>query len=238
MPDAHRNPEENILVSPSSEIAAQTPSQQKKKQILQAVLEAHERERQEVADELHENISQSLSSCKLLLGATLKEESVNSEIIKKVLFNIDNTINELRNISYSLSTSALRLIGLPQALRDLATRVTSKKKIARFLDANKFRSVKDYDPKVYLTIYRVAQEQLLNIVKHSDATLVNIDLRIIRDKIVIEVNDNGNGFDIAKVPRGLGLTNIVNRVEHYNGKIEISSQPGKGCSLKAYMPFK
>jgi len=237
MVDAHRDPNENIHVSPEKKGTAQSSSQQTKNEILQAVLEAHERERQEIANELHENISQSLSSCKLLLD-TAKKGSENGEIIEKVLFNIDKAINELRNISYSLSTSALQLIGLPQALTDLITRVTSKEKINIYLDANKFRTVKEYDAKVYLTIYRVVQEQLLNIVRHSAATLVNIILRISRDKIYIEVNDNGNGFDQARVKWGLGLTNILNRVEHYNGKLEIESQPGKGCSLKAYMPFK
>jgi two-component system sensor histidine kinase UhpB len=98
--------------------------------------------------------------------------------------------------------------------------------------------LKNYDPKVYLTLYRVVQEQLLNIVKHSDATLVNIILKISSDKVFIEVNDNGHGFDMTKIDLGLGLTNIFNRVEHYNGQIEIDSRPGKGCSLKAQMPFK
>ena len=146
MVDAHQNPEENLLVSAPKENTTQGSSQQKRKQILQPILEAHERERQEIADELHENISQSLSSCKLLLGTTINEDSGNAELIKKVLINIDNAINELRNISYSLSTSSLQLIGLPQALTDLVTRVTSKKKIAAYLEASKFRSVKNYNP--------------------------------------------------------------------------------------------
>jgi two-component system sensor histidine kinase UhpB len=212
--------------------------QQKKKEILQAVLEAHERERQEIANELHENISQSLSSCKLLLDTTLKKDSSNAAIINKVLTNIATAINELRNISYSLSASALQIIGLPQALTDLIGRVTSKSKIAIYLDANKYRIVKKYNLKVHLTVYRIVQEQLQNIVKHSGASQAHVILRIEKDKIFVEVNDNGRGFDKKKLQPGLGLTNIFNRVEHYNGKIEIDSAPGKGCSLKAWMPFK
>jgi PAS domain S-box-containing protein len=216
----------------------ETAEQHKKKEILQAVLEAHERERQEIANELHENISQSLSSCKLLLDTTMKKKTADDAIIAKILFNIDKAIDELRNISYSLSTSALQLIGLPQALTDLITRVTAKNKVAVYLDANKFRAIKKYNPKVYLTIYRIAQEQLMNIVKHSDATQAHIVLRIVKDKIFIEVSDNGHGFDVSKVKRGLGLTNIFNRAEHYNGKVEIESGPGKGCRLTANMPYK
>src|SRR6185503_6463753 len=228
----------DITVRKEMQEELQVAEHQRKKEILQAVLEAHERERQEIANELHENISQSLSSCKLLLDTTLKEKSTNAEIIEKVSFNIDKAINELRNISYSLSSSALQLIGLPQALRDLVTSVTSKKKIAVYLDANKFRVVKNYNPKVYLTIYRVVQEQLLNVTKHSAATVVNVILRISKDKIFVEVNDNGNGFDMTKVEWGLGLTNIFSRVEHYNGKVQIDTHPGKGCRLSAYIPFK
>lgn len=212
--------------------------QQRKKEILHAVLEAHERERQEIANELHENITQSLSSCKLMLGTTLKQAGSHGEIVEKVLTNIDTIINELRNISYSLSASALQLIGLPQALTDLISRVSTKSKIEIYLDANKFRLVKKYDPRVYLTIYRIVQEQLMNVIKHSHAKEVHVILRTIKDKIAVEVNDNGRGFDASTIKHGLGLTNIFNRVEHYNGEIKITSEPGKGCRLKAEMPYK
>ena len=67
---------------------------------------------------------------------------------------------------------------------------------------------------------------------------MQVILRMIRDRIQIEVNDNGNGFDKEKINLGLGLTNLFNRVRHYNGEIEIESEPGKGCRLRASMPYK
>ena len=87
-----------------------------------------------------------------------------------------------------------------------------------------------------LTLFRIVQEQLNNIIKHAEANHVLIKLYNNTDGILLEVKDDGNGFDIEKVRKGLGFINIKNRAELFNGNAEIFSKPGKGCLLKVFFP--
>jgi two-component system sensor histidine kinase UhpB len=85
-------------------------------------------------------------------------------------------------------------------------------------------------------MYRIVQEQLNNILKHSNATEALIELKTMRNRLQLNIIDNGVGFDTRKKNRGIGLNNIISRVEMQNGKMEIISAPGKGCTLKIEIP--
>jgi PAS domain S-box-containing protein len=209
--------------------------QQKKKEILQAVLEAQERERQEIAYELNENINQILSMCKLMLNAEVSDK--NGKSLEKVVGHIDQVIDEVRNISYNLSTSSLQLIGLPEAVAGLISKINIAGKLIIKLDTRKYKFKEGVDPKISLTVFRIIQEQMTNIVKHANATVVEIHLGSTQNKISVTVKDNGKGFDKATVKMGLGLANITSRVENYNGTIYLETQPGMGCNLKATIPL-
>jgi len=85
-------------------------------------------------------------------------------------------------------------------------------------------------------LFRIVQEQLNNIIKHAQADHVQIKLFSTSDGILLEIKDDGDGFDIEKVRKGLGFINIKNRAELFNGNAEIFSKPGKGCLLKVFFP--
>jgi signal transduction histidine kinase len=87
-----------------------------------------------------------------------------------------------------------------------------------------------------LMLFRIIQEQLNNIVKHAGATLVKIVLKNNKPPLTLEIVDNGKGFDVKKIRRGLGLTNIRNRVELFGGKMDIVTSEGKGCTVKITVP--
>jgi signal transduction histidine kinase len=87
-----------------------------------------------------------------------------------------------------------------------------------------------------LTLFRIVQEQLNNIVKHARATRALIRLSIEREDIVLTVSDNGVGFDASHHRKGVGITNIISRTELFNGKVDISSVPGDGCLLTVRIP--
>jgi signal transduction histidine kinase len=80
------------------------------------------------------------------------------------------------------------------------------------------------------------QEQLNNIVKHANASEVYINIINDESHYLLEIKDNGNGFDLEKVRKGLGLTNIRNRAELFGGKVSVLAAPGKGCMLKVILP--
>ena len=89
-----------------------------------------------------------------------------------------------------------------------------------------------------LTIYRILQEQLNNILKHAKAKTVSIELK--QHVILLELNikDDGIGFDVSSKRNGVGLQNIISRTELFNGNVSINSQPGKGCELIVYFNIK
>jgi two-component system sensor histidine kinase UhpB len=81
-------------------------------------------------------------------------------------------------------------------------------------------------------IYRILQEQLSNIIKYSNAEEASITIKKENDSLVLTITDNGVGFDPSAKSDGIGLKNIKSRVEHYSGKMQIISAPGKGCTLE------
>ncbi|HEY4148032.1 MAG TPA: ATP-binding protein, partial [Chitinophagaceae bacterium] len=93
-------------------------------------------------------------------------------------------------------------------------------------------------PSIQLAVFRIIQEQLTNIIKHSGAT--QAALKLIQDNktLQLEIRDNGSGFDIHNTPKGLGLHNIFTRAELCSGKAMLETKPGKGCLLKIILPVE
>ena len=89
-----------------------------------------------------------------------------------------------------------------------------------------------------LVIYRIIQEQLNNILKHADASEVEIELKNEQVGVELIIKDNGKGFDTTKESLGIGITNIISRAELYKGTANFISQPGKGCSLIVSFPVE
>jgi len=210
---------------------------ERKREILKAVIEAQEKERQEISNELHENVNQVLSSCKLLLNIAIENPANSISLLKEIEENIENTINEIRDISQYLNSSTLELIGLPLAISGFAEKINHNRQFAITVNTREWDETIMINPDLQLTLFRIIQEQLMNIRRHSGASVVVIGLRSSQSMVEASVEDDGKGFDIGQVRKGLGLTNIFNRVEYYGGKTEIISSPGKGCALKISIPL-
>jgi two-component system sensor histidine kinase UhpB len=89
-----------------------------------------------------------------------------------------------------------------------------------------------------ITLFRILQEQLKNIIGHSKATTTQISLQNVNDTAVLTITDNGKGFDPHHTRQGIGLTNIHERTQFYNGTVDITSAAGKGCTLTITIPVK
>jgi signal transduction histidine kinase len=87
------------------------------------------------------------------------------------------------------------------------------------------------DDKLKMTVFRIVQEQLNNIQKHAEARHVLISVKQPGDVLSLSIVDDGKGFDVKQKREGIGLTNIINRAEIFNGLVEIDTAPGKGCKL-------
>ncbi len=209
----------------------------KQQQITEVVLDAQERERFELGQELHDNINQILATSKLYLDVAIEEREPRFELLAKSRKNISMAIEEIRKLSRELITPSLNDLGLVQSIKELirSIQMVKKMKIRLIISGVDEESLQ---PEQKITIYRIIQEQLNNILKHAHASVVVLELNKIKEQIMLRVTDDGKGFDPRIRRKGVGLSNIISRAELYNGKVEIDSSPGKGCRLEVILNSK
>ena len=223
---------EQELKEMENQILSQKIQEQKK--ITRAILNAQEQERNYMGGELHDNINQLLAGTKLYLGMVLKRKEDAEELIKYSVHLVDTAINEIRLLSRKHVTP-LKNVNLKQLLDGLVANLNTTTRIQTVLEYN---TVKPLGDDLKLTIYRIIQEQLNNIVKHADAKHAKIKIADSKNCIALEIVDSGKGFDTSKERKGIGISNMINRVESFNGEINIKSSPGNGCIITVTFPYQ
>ena len=209
---------------------------EKRIQILAAVLEAQENERYEIAYELHDNVSQILTTCKILLENEIKDAHPSVFVANSYRY-LQNAIDEIRNISHRLNPAQLEDMGLYDSVKDLIRGMNMAGRFNVKFEVNNPAALKYLYYHLSLSIFRIIQEQLTNIVKHADANSVSIIIEVSEKFIDVEVADDGKGFDLKKVVKGLGLKNIRNRAEFHRGRSYIGTSVGEGCTLSVCLPL-
>ncbi|RXK59675.1 PAS domain S-box protein [Lacibacter luteus] len=205
-------------------------------QIAQAAVFAQEKERAEIGKELHDNIGQLLTTTKLYLEM-LKNNQENQEVlIDRSTNHINSIIGEVRNLSRSLVPHSLKDLGLIASINDL---IDSFRLLGTFdvelISSDEVEEITNNT--VQLTIYRIIQETLNNIVRHAEATHVLVKLTISSNQVLLYVEDDGNGFDLQNIKKGQGIVNIKSRAELHEGTTEIITNPGQGCKLSVLIPI-
>jgi len=207
----------------------------KKKDVINAVINAQEKERHELSAELHDNVNQLLAAAVLYLKTARKQCVIDEGLIAQSMEYVTKAINEIRSISHNLTPGDLKMHGISSALKTLSEKLRIPKTFEVELTCGKIDEDK-IDPSLQLAIYRIVQESINNILKHANATKVNIALLSENNRLVLTVTDNGKGFDRLTVKKGLGIENIYNRAENLGGSAELSSSPGKGCTWIVKIP--
>lgn len=206
------------------------------RQLAQATIDGQERERLEIGKELHDNIGQQLTTTKLFLDlAKTTADTATQVMLDRALRNVTDLINEVRSISRSLVPPTLKDLGFIDSVNDLIEPVRCTQSLAVELDYFDFDEDKIPDNQK-LALYRIIQEQLNNIIKHARARQVSIILRLTVHNVLLQIKDDGVGFELEKVKRGLGLSNIHNRAELFGGKALFTSSPNKGCEVNVSLP--
>ena len=208
---------------------------QKKKDMVTAVIDAQEKERQELSSELHDNVNQLLAATIMYLRTAQKQAATGGELLDRSLEYVQKAVDELRNISHNLTPAELKLGGLSQALKTFATKLHIPQSFEVNLQVKKINEEKIPSP-LKLAVYRIVQEITNNILKHAQASRVSISLIEEENNLKLTVTDNGKGFDSSKLKKGLGITNIFNRAENFGGMADITSSPGNGCTWKIDIP--
>lgn len=199
-------------------------------QITEAVITGQEKERTALGEELHDNINQILASTKLYIECAMKDTNPRMDLVAESKVLVEKAMTEIRKLSKSLLPPSLGETGLLQALHELVEDMEEVNEPAivvewHVADENSICS------KLKLTIFRIVQEQLNNIIKHAEAKNVIITIEDSGGLLVLIVKDDGLGFNTSLKRNGVGLRNISSRAEVNNGQVSIVSKPGEGCEL-------
>lgn len=208
----------------------------KQKEINEAMIKVQEKERYEISTELHDNVNQQLTVAMMYIASAEQKYPEGSDLLKQSSVFILNAIEEIRKLSQTLVTPLIKHFGLSKAIEGLLDDVSAVNPIQIDLTADSFfeEDIK-YDFK--LSIFRIAQEQINNIIKHSKATTVNIELLRNKQMIYLKISDNGIGFDVNQQRKGIGIYNIISRSDLYNGIVDIQTSPGNGCGIHITFPL-
>lgn len=206
-------------------------------QMARQVVDAQELERKRVSTELHDGISQLLVSARYGLDSAKSNAGKKPSIvepIEKSITTISTAISEVRRISMALRPSVLDDMGLASAIKSLGSdfeNQTGIKVITKVENAGK-----DIDDRKKTTLYRVAQEALANIAKHSNASLVHVKLNRTKNFVCLEITDNGKGLVIKKTKlqvTGYGLGNMRERIENHGGNFILKRAKQGGLTIIA-----
>lgn len=205
-----------------------------------AVIDAQEQERKRVAQDLHDGLGQLLSTARLNVSALEDSldptDSESDKIWLNALSLIDESVQEVRNVSHNMMPSALIRLGLVAALREQVAKINRAGKIAVKLEIAGMET--RLDEAVEITLYRVVQEVMNNAIKHSNAKEIVVSINRANGKLEVGIKDDGVGLDLQLIKRstGIGWQNIYSRVELINGIIDMNSSPGAGTNVQVLVP--
>lgn len=207
----------------------------------EAILKGEENERSRLAKDLHDGLGGMLSGVKFSLN-NMKENLVmtpaNVEAFEQSINMLDNSISEMRRVAHNLMPENLLKFGLPAAIQDYCSEMQLSGKIQVSCQYMGDKG-KQIEQSLSVTVYRITQELLNNIVKHAGATQAIVQIGINDSQLTITVEDNGIGLDknAIKSAQGIGWKNIYSRVNYHRGSINIQSQPNKGTSVFIEFPL-
>jgi len=205
------------------------------------LIEAQEQERARIARELHDDFGQRLAIIGIgvaqLWKALPESEIENRARARKLLDEIRELSADLHSLSHQLHSSKLEHVGIVSALVGLCREITSKYGIE--VQFKESRLAPDIPKDVALCLFRVAQEALRNVVKHSQAKRAHVELRANASSVTLFVTDDGQGFDIDgnKPSSGIGLIGMQERVRQVAGMFLVKSRPMLGTEIFTEVPL-
>ena len=205
-------------------------------EMLKAAIDAQEKERKRIAEDLHDEVGAMLSLARLNVNRACEysRNDTGKKLTHDTVKIIDDTISNVRRISKDLLPSTLEEFGLIEAIEELVTKINASNIVGvKFEYLGEFNNLY---PEVELALYRVTQELVNNAIKHADASQINIHLEITEDHLTLKVVDNGRGFKVEEIDRkstferGIGLKNIHSRVSMLDGEIRYLPNLPKGTA--------
>jgi signal transduction histidine kinase len=208
---------------------------------INAMVEGQEKERKQIAEDLHDNLGSVLATLKLHFD-NLKINRENKKINQDELFNkteqlIDDTYLKVRSIAHAKNAGVIANQSLLLAVQMMAEKISSADKLK--IEVIHFGLDKRLENNLELTVFRIIQELITNIIKHADAKNVTINISLFDKTLNIIVEDDGLGFDIntVELKDGIGIRSIKTRIQHLKGSFTIDTTIGKGSSMILDIPM-
>lgn len=212
-------------------------NRKKQEELIQASIQGEEEERSRIAAELHDDVGATLSSIRLFLH----KANNNAALLQESRELLDDSIQKVRNISHKLQPDVLYRLGLQTSLQSY-TETLSKAGALR-VNYAVYNNLERMPESVELSIYRIVQELVNNIIKHAQATYVNIDNIVVNDMFVLTMAHDGRGmtndmFEELTYKKGaIGLKNIVNRLKSIDGQIDFSLDADSTYKVRIVLPY-
>jgi signal transduction histidine kinase len=208
-------------------VQLQQKSEQEKYKVM---ILAEEQERMRIAQELHDGIGQILSTSKLILSS-VQETIPEPDVLEYPMQLVDNACQEVRNISHNLAPVAFMKGGLVPAIEELVQQINLSNKVFVRLNHIDIHKTEQNDE---IILFRIVQEVINNMLKHAQATQIDINIYTQKDELVLSIKDNGKGFDTKQIEqsKGLGWKSIFSRASLLNGKVFVQSDSNKGTTVQ------
>lgn len=213
--------------------------EQQQHALVQASIQSEEEERMRIAAELHDDVGATLSSVRLFLSRA-RHNSCNDQVISQSKELLDATIQKIRNISHQLQPSTLQYLGLQKSLQSLADLINRTGAIEAHY--NYEPDWPQAAPQTELAIYRIIQETVNNIIKHSGASAIYIAAGMHGPSSYLSISHNGSGLtsktyhELLHKKGAIGLKNIENRLKSINATIEFLAPVANIHTLKFWLP--
>ncbi len=194
---------------------------------LRAMIQGEEKERRRLARELHDGIGGTLAAVKMSFRAVQKNFSFieEAESFNEAMHMLDIMSNELREAAHNLMPESIIQNGLPESVIRYCEQIKKGKNLN--IETQIYGSFDHLEADVVISVYRIIQELLHNVVKHAKATHAIVQISLHNDLLSIVLEDNGVGFDPGWESSGIGLKNMRSRIHHMNGRMTIETTPKK-----------
>ena len=208
---------------------------------IDAMLEGQEKERQRLASDLHDSVGATLSAAKLQFDHLSKNKDKLDdldELFGKTGKLLDDAYTEVRSMAHIKNSGVLAKNGLLPAIQKLAKNASGTNKL--HIDVQDFGLDDRLENSLEITVFRIIQELVTNIIKHANASEASISVTQHEDSLNIMVEDDGQGFNpmkSSKLDDGMGLDSIERRVEHLEGSMEVDSSEGNGTTIVIDIPL-
>ncbi|MFD2144110.1 tetratricopeptide repeat-containing sensor histidine kinase [Mucilaginibacter antarcticus] len=205
-----------------------------------AIIEAEENERKRIASDLHDGVGQLFSAVKLNLSGLLCRANLSDPAMvtlgDKTLAMVDESCKEVRLIAHQMMPGSLLQNGLTTAIEDFVKKIDS---YHLKIDVKAHNMEGRLDSDIETVLYRIVQESVNNVIKHSQASKLDIILTRDEKQIAATIKDNGRGFNTAdrKYFDGIGIKNIITRAAYLKGRVDIFSEETKGTLIAIFIPL-